>query len=130
MIYGIGSDLVQLSRIENAYRRFGDAFAWRILTIQEQEEWAKHRHKTRFLAKRFAAKEAFAKAVGTGLRGTVNWQAISVSHDEWGKPYFVYNDALHAWLLARKIDQVHLSLSDECDYILAFALAEYCALSQ
>ena len=62
MIYGIGNDIVQLSRIERLYTRYGDALAQRLLTKQEQQEYAFSKQKTRFLAKRFAAKEAFAKA--------------------------------------------------------------------
>lgn len=124
MIYGIGNDIVQLSRIERLYTRYGDALAQRLLTKQEQQEYAFSKQKTRFLAKHFAAKEAFAKAVGTGLRGVVSFRHITVAHNEQGKPFFVCAPCLNEYLATRQIDVVHLSLSDEQDYVLAFAIAE------
>lgn len=126
MIYGIGNDIVQLSRMERLYKRYGEALLQRLLTQKEQEECLSKNNQVRFLAKRFAAKEAFAKAVGTGLRGVVSLHNIALAHNEMGKPYFVCAPSLQAWLAARQIEVVHISLSDEQDYVLAFALAECC----
>ena len=74
MIYGIGTDIVEVSRIEESLTRFGNAFAQRILTEGEYLEFELSQVKGRFLAKRFAAKEAFGKALGTGLRAPVTMQ--------------------------------------------------------
>ena len=76
------------------------------------------------MAKRFAAKEAFAKAVGTGIREPVSLRFIGVAHDGLGKPVFACAPELAAWLAARGIARVHLSLSDEREQVVAFALAE------
>ena len=76
------------------------------------------------LAKRFAAKEAFAKAVGTGIRAPVTFHAISVGHDEWGKPEFICAPELQKWLDKKGIKHVHLSMSDEEDTVVAFVVAE------
>lgn len=124
MIYGIGTDILAVARIERLYRQYGDAAARRILSETEQPEFQAAADKARFLAKRFAAKEAFAKAVGTGLRGAVGMRSITVAHDDRGKPLFEYADELDAYLAEAGIGRVHLSLSDEQEYVAAFALAE------
>ena len=124
MIYGIGTDIVAVSRITALHERYGDALARRILTTQEWAAYATHAQPVRFLAKRFAAKEAFAKAVGTGIREPVSLRFIGVAHDEWGKPTFACAPELVEWLAQRGIARVHLSLSDEKEQVIAFALAE------
>ena len=124
MIYGIGTDIVAVSRIAALHERYGDALARRILTAQEWANYATHAQPVRFLAKRFAAKEAFAKAVGTGIREPVSLRFIGVAHDEWGKPMFACAPELAEWLAQRGIARVHLSLSDEKEQVIAFALAE------
>lgn len=124
MIYGIGTDMVRLSRIARACERHGNAFAQRLLTEREQQAYATSHQAIRFLAKRFAAKEAIAKALGTGLRHPVQLRQISVLPDPLGKPTVHAEPALQAWLAERHIIRLHLSLSDEGDHILAFALAE------
>ena len=86
MIHGIGTDLVQLRRMREALERHGERFALRILAASEVEAWRAHRDPARFLAKRFAAKEAFGKALGTGIRAPVLLPAIGVGHDALGKP--------------------------------------------
>ncbi|MDD4882622.1 MAG: 4'-phosphopantetheinyl transferase superfamily protein, partial [Gallionellaceae bacterium] len=75
-------------------------------------------------AKRFAAKEAFAKAVGTGLRAPVSLSGIRVGHDDLGRPDFRCAPELDAWLAERQIGRVHLSISDEHEHVVAFAVAE------
>lgn len=77
-----------------------------------------------YLAKRFAAKEAFAKAVGTGIRGAVSFRNIGIGHDALGKPEFFYGPALSEWLEEQGISRVSLSMADEGDTVLAFAVAE------
>ncbi len=124
MIYGIGTDIVAVPRIAALHQRYGDALARRILTAGEWANYAAHAQPARFLAKRFAAKEAFAKAVGTGIREPVSLRFIGVAHDGLGKPVFACAPELAAWLAARGIARVHLSLSDEREQVVAFALAE------
>ncbi len=124
MIFGIGTDIVEVSRIEDSLARFGDAFAQRILTEQEWLSFQQSRTQARFLAKRFAAKEAFAKALGTGLREPATFQNIGVAHDDLGKPVLDLTPALQAFLDKKGIVQQHLSISDEKALAAAFVVLE------
>lgn len=124
MIYGIGTDIVHIARIERLWAKYGDALMARILHESEYPACQHSKQPARFLAKRFAAKEAFAKAVGTGLCAPVLLTHIAVAHDRMGKPVFVCSDELNEWLLRHHIARIHLSLSDETDNVVAFALAE------
>ena len=124
MIYGIGTDIVEVARIEESLARFGDAFARRILTEAEWLEYTQSQVKARFLAKRFAAKEAAGKALGTGLRTPATMQAIGVTHDDLGKPFLLLSDDLQAWVEARGIRFMHLSISDEKALAAAFVVLE------
>lgn len=124
MIYGIGTDIVAVQRIHDLHARYGGKLAERLLAPAEWSDYALSKRKEHFLAKRFAAKEAFAKAVGTGLRTPVAFVAISVVHDGQGKPDFQCGPELGAWLQARGIASLHLSLSDEREYVVAFVVAE------
>lgn len=124
MIYGIGSDLVTIPRMTAAYARHGARLARRVLHDSELAELDGSAEPARFLAKRFAAKEAFSKAVGTGLRPPVLLSAIAVGHDALGKPAFHFSEPLSAWLDARGLNRFHLSLSDEREHALAFVVIE------
>jgi holo-[acyl-carrier protein] synthase len=124
MIYGVGTDIVEVSRIEESLSHFGDAFAERLLTESEWLEFKQSRVKARFLAKRFAAKEALGKAFGTGLRTPATLQNIGVAHDDLGKPVLVLAPALQAWADARGIRSLHLSISDEKALAVAFVVLE------
>lgn len=124
MILGIGTDIVTVARIEAASVRHGPAFAERILSKQELLEYASQANPARFLSKRFAAKEAFAKATGHGLRHPVSLQRITVSHDELGKPIFVFDAELAEHLERLGIVRHHLSISDERDTAVAFVILE------
>lgn len=124
MIYGIGTDILAIKRVEALYKKYGTALPERILTTVEKEDIKLAADPVRFLAKRFAAKEAFSKAVGTGLRAPVSLQQIGIGHNTLGKPEFFCEAPLREWLAEQGIGRVHLSLSDEADYIVAFALAE------
>ena len=123
MIHGIGTDLVQLRRMREALERHGERFALRILAASEVESWRAHRDPARFLAKRFAAKEAFGKALGIGVRAPATLPAIAVGHDALGKPVFSYSDELAALLREKRLS-AHLSISDERDYAVAFVILE------
>lgn len=123
MIYGIGTDLVEVNRIRQALARNGDRFAEKILETSELPDFAVSSDSARFLSKRFAAKEAFGKALGTGVAVPATLHAISVIHDDLGKPLYQFSDELADFLDERGLS-AHLSISDEAEYVVAFAVIE------
>lgn len=123
MIFGIGTDIVAVTRLRAMWERHGDRAVERILAPQEIPDFAGATDKGRFLAKRFAAKEAFSKALGTGVRPPATLSAIAVLHDHLGKPMLVFSPALHA-LLGEKNLKAHLSISDEAEYAVAYVILE------
>lgn len=124
MIYGIGTDLVSVKRIEDALFRYGDRFLHRILSEGEVAEYAQSSQPARFLAKRFAAKEAFSKAWGTGIGAAVGWHDVSVGHDTRGKPVIAPSATLAEKFASEKIVAAHISISDEDEHALAFVVLE------
>jgi holo-[acyl-carrier protein] synthase len=124
VIYGIGTDIVSTARIAAAWERHGEAFARRILALEEWERFAADRNPARFLAKRFAAKEAFAKALGTGIRPPANWHNIRVGHDALGKPMLDFAPELADFLNCHTIRGHHLTISDERELAAAFVILE------
>ncbi len=124
MIHGIGTDLLDAGRIRSGLARFGEPYANRILAPAEYAGYAASRDPARFLAKCFAAKEAFAKAAGTGLRAPVSLRNIAVLRDPRGKPFLQCAPKLAVWLAARGVTAHHVSLSDEGDLVLAFVVLE------
>ena len=124
MIFGIGTDIVEYARIERMFARYGDRFAERVLSRQEMPDYQASTDKARLLAKRFAAKEAFAKAVGSGMRHPVTLRRISVTHDGLGKPVLQFDEVLRAHLAQLGISGHHLSISDERNMIIAFVVLE------
>jgi holo-[acyl-carrier protein] synthase len=124
MIYGIGTDMVRVQRLQDSLDRHGDRFARRILAGSEWEEYRDSSQKPQFLAKRFAAKEAVAKALGTGFRHGLSLQDIAVGHDSLGKPMLQFSESLNENFRKHGIGSAHLSLSDEKEYALAFVILE------
>lgn len=124
MILGVGTDLCEISRIERALERFGERFAQRILVDSELAVFRRRRERAAYLAKRFAAKEAFSKALGTGIHFPVNWHNVWVVNDRSGKPALEFSKPLAALLKRRGIEQVHVSLTDEIGMACAFVIAE------
>jgi len=124
MIHGIGTDLLDAKRIRNGLARFGEHYADRILAPAEHAGYYASSDPARFLAKCFAAKEAFAKAAGTGLRVPVSLRNLAVLRDAQGKPHIECAPQLAAWLAARGVTAHHVSLSDEGDLVLAFVVLE------
>lgn len=120
MIHGIGTDIVAIARIEAGLARFGDKFARRILADQEFQGFADHVSPASFLAKRFAAKEAAVKALGTGFRDGISLGQISISNNEHGKPVLSFSGRALEVCDSLGIGESHLSLSDEKDYAIAF----------
>ena len=127
MIYGIGTDIVAVARMAELRSRHGSRLAQRLLAPDEWGDYAGTRDKDGFLAKRFAAKEALAKALGTGLRFPVSLGNMVVSHDRLGRPAFAFAPELTSWLKARRLGAVHLSISDERHYAVAYVVVEWAA---
>ena len=124
MIFGIGTDIVEYARIESMWQRHQERLAERLLSRSELAEYSNHADPARLLAKRFAAKEAFAKALGSGLRHPVNLTAISVVHDGLGKPVLQFEPELRTYLAQAGIGAHHLSISDERSMVVAFVVLE------
>lgn len=128
MIYGVGTDLVEIERIAAAVERFGDRFVDRILGPEERRRYDARRARSArrglaFLATRFAAKEAVSKAIGLGLRSPMTWQAVEIVNAPSGRPQVVVHGDL-AEFLRRKCLRLSVSVSDEHEMALAFAVAE------
>lgn len=123
MIHGIGTDIVRVVRVAESLERHGARFAERILALAERDAFATSRDPARFLAKRFAAKEAFGKALGTGVAVPATLHALTVTHDERGKPLFDFAETLQHYMAERGL-HAHLSLSDESEYVVAFTVIE------
>jgi holo-[acyl-carrier protein] synthase len=120
MIFGIGTDIVRVTRMQENIDRHGDRFAERILTAEEFVEYREAQRKAHFLAKRFAAKEATAKAFGTGFAQGIQLAQIGVGHDAAGKPELRFIGAAAEFLRNHRISHAHLSLADEEDHAVAF----------
>ncbi len=125
MIYSIGHDIVENIRIAKIIAKYGQRFINRVLSKEEREQLIVRQDKVKFIAKRFAAKEAFAKACGTGLRSPILMPSIIINNNELGKPIFNFNNEIMRWLKDRKINFCHLSLSDETNLSSAFVVLEY-----
>ncbi len=124
MIYGLGTDVVEIHRVEAALERWGQRFAEKILCPPEMKRFEGHRLKANYLAKRFAAKEAFAKALGTGIRSPASWHGIWVVNLPSGKPELRFTEALNELLKKKGVTQTHLSLSDEKGIAFATVILE------
>ncbi|MEX2241908.1 MAG: holo-ACP synthase [Burkholderiales bacterium] len=124
MIYGVGTDLIEIPRVERALARFGVRFAQRILCEPELRRFRAHAKPAAYLAKRFAAKEAFTKALGTGIRAPANWHGVWVSNLCSGKPQLEFSAPLAALLETRGIRRTHLTLSDERGLAAATVILE------
>lgn len=122
MLKGIGTDIVQVSRIRASLDRHGDSFAERLLTADEFAEFKLSTQKAHFLAKRFAAKEAVSKAFGTGFREGLWFSDIEVCHTELGGPFLKYSGKALQHIEAQQVSQSFISISDEKDYAVAFVI--------
>lgn len=122
MISGIGTDLVHIPRIAEMLSKYGDKAAQRILDITEFEQFQQNKQPAAFLAKRFAAKEATAKALGTGFRDGLSLQHIAVRNNSLGKPELVFHDYAEQLVSEKNIQTAMLSLSDDGDYATAYVV--------
>jgi holo-[acyl-carrier protein] synthase len=123
MIFGIGTDVVAIARMSDLWQRHGERALERLLAVGEREDCRCATDPGRFLAKRFAAKEALGKALGTGIRAPVLLDAISIAHDPHGKPYFEFAPELSAYVEALGFT-THVSISDEREYAVAFVVVQ------
>lgn len=119
MIFGIGTDIVRIARMQQNLERFGERFARRVLTEQELSDYQKENKRAHFLARRFAAKEAAAKAMGLGFSGGLGLRQIGVAHDQKGKPLLEFTGFASEFVSSRGITQFHVSLADEEDHAVA-----------
>jgi holo-[acyl-carrier protein] synthase len=124
LIYGIGTDIVSIERIQHMLDRHGAQFAQRILTDVELVQLNDVKEVAPWLAKRWAAKEAFGKAAGMGIRAPLTLNTIGVVNDEHGKPSFELSTAIETWLRERAITSTHVSISDEREHAIAFVVFE------
>lgn len=124
MIYGVGIDLIEIPRVERVLARFGARFAQRILCEPELRRFQSHAKPAAYLAKRFAAKEAFTKALGTGIRAPANWHGVWVSNLRSGKPQLEFSAALASLLETRGIRRTHVTLTDERGMAAATVILE------
>ncbi|MFK7893695.1 MAG: holo-ACP synthase [Granulosicoccus sp.] len=124
MIAGIGVDLTTVSRMAKAHNRFGPRLARRILHENEMVAYTSHTSPERFLAKRFAVKEAAVKALGTGERNGVLLRDFYLEHDKLGKPELKVSGKALERCVALEIDGFWVSLSDEKDTVMAFVVLE------
>lgn len=128
MIYGIGTDIIQIDRIEAALGRHGERFAERILGTEELQKYHRRKEKVearglRFLATRFAAKEAFSKAIGLGIHMPMTWRAMQTLNAPSGKPIVVTSGKLEQYMQENGLT-AQVSITDETDYAVAFVIVE------
>lgn len=124
MIVGIGVDLVAVARLRRALDRFGDRFARKILGSEELVTYAESADRAAFLARRFAAKEAASKALGTGMGGGIHFRQISTLHVKSGAPLLSLEGAAARRAAMLGVTAMHLSLSDEKDHAIALVVLE------
>ncbi len=122
MIYGVGTDLVELARVQKTYNRFGDHFVDRLLMDEERDFFDQNKQPARFLAMRFAAKEATVKAMGTGFSHGVWIRDVGVVASSWGRPEIIWSERGRAVCDGLGIGEGHVSLTDDSGLILAFAV--------
>jgi holo-[acyl-carrier protein] synthase len=124
VIAGIGADIVHIARIRQTLERYGERFVNRILTPEERARFDRTQAKASHLAKRFAAKEAFSKAIGTGIRSPFRWHSVTVARDPRGKPLLKPDDRMTEFLAHAGVTRFHLSLADDAEIAMAFVVLE------
>jgi holo-[acyl-carrier-protein] synthase len=128
MIHGVGTDICDIRRIARAVERHGERFAARVLGPQEMEVYRARSLRSAarglsYLATRFAAKEAFSKAIGLGMRMPMTWRTCEIVNAPGGRPEIRLHGALAAWCEARGL-VAQVSVSDETDQVIAFVVVE------
>jgi len=128
MIYGVGTDIVHITRIIKALQHSGEKFEKKILGTQEIEKYLQRKAKSKilgnhFLASRFAVKEAFSKALGLGMRMPMTWHGIQTLNDDSGKPIIITGPLLKEYMVEKQLIS-HVSITDEVEYSFAFVVVE------
>lgn len=123
-IIGIGTDIVKKARIKKIFNSFNEKFAAKILTPYEITQYKIAKNKISYLAKRFAAKEAIAKALGTGINGTVSLSEIEIYNNDLGKPEMRLLGATQIFANTLGVSSSHLTIADEKEFAIAFAILE------
>lgn len=123
MIFGIGCDIVEIARIKEASEK-NEKFAKRILTPFELNEWQQSKQPIRYLAKKFASKEAIVKAMGTGIGSGMSWQMMQIEHQLAGQPVVKVFENVAAFFEAHEIKHCHISIADEQHYACANVVLE------
>lgn len=123
-ILGLGTDIVEIARIEAAIARYGDRLAQRILSNSEWMQYQNHQQPARFLAKRFAVKEAAAKALGTGIRNGLAFHHFDVFNDALGKPRLQLHEEAMKLAMVMGVTSIHVSIADEQRYACATVILE------
>ena len=124
MIFGVGTDIVELSRIQSTYTRFGEHFVHRLLMPEELDLFRKSKQPVRFLAMRFAGKEATAKAMGTGFAHGIWLRDIGITSNDRGRPLVVWSARGRRVCDELGIGAGHVSLTDDAGIVIAFAVVE------
>jgi holo-[acyl-carrier protein] synthase len=124
VIFGIGTDIVELSRVQGIYDRFGDHFARRIFMDEELALYERSADPVRFLAMRFAGKEATVKAMGTGFAHGVWLRDVGILANDWGRPIIVWSERGSRVCARLGIGSGHVSLTDDAGLVMAFAIVE------
>ena len=124
MIFGVGTDIVELSRVQAVYERFGERFVERLLMDEEAELFRRSKHPVRFLAMRFAAKEATVKAMGTGVAHGVWIRDVGITANDWGRPLVIWSERGQRVCDRLGIGKGHVSLTDDAGLVIAFAVVE------
>jgi holo-[acyl-carrier protein] synthase len=122
VIFGVGTDILELSRVQATYDRFGEHFVRRLLMEEERAQFARSKWPVRYLAMRFAAKEATVKAMGTGFAHGVWIRDVGIVNNSWGRPEIIWSPRGQAVCDELGIAGGHVSLSDDAGLILAFAV--------
>ena len=124
MIFGVGTDIVELSRMQETYDRFGDRFVERLLMPEERALFSRTKWPVRFLAMRFAGKEATVKAMGTGFGHGVWIRDVGIVNNPWGRPLVIFSERGQAVCRDLGVGATHVSLTDDAGLVVAFAVAE------
>jgi holo-[acyl-carrier-protein] synthase len=128
MIYGIGTDICDIRRLEATFGRQGERFVHKVLSEGEIAVWRRRTERNaqrglRFLATRFSAKEAFSKAIGLGMRMPMTWRRCEIANLPSGKPVIVLHGDLKTWFEAQGL-RAHVTVTDETDYAASFVVVE------
>jgi holo-[acyl-carrier protein] synthase len=124
MIFGVGTDIVEVARIRATYDRFGEHFVQRILMDEELALFRDSKWPVRFLAMRFAGKEATVKAMGTGFRHGIWMRDVGITNNDWGRPLIIWSQRGRGVCERLGIGAGHVSLTDDAGLVVAFAVVE------